>query len=193
MAEEDIVGGVGVDDQVSDFDGPSILPFVEGGIELNVALGTYPLTREPYHMVVVGHHLSSGYLHGLERFPVEDVYRTSLVHEGLSDGESVYIDRYYHRVVLLAVIHALKVLVRKGDGWHPRPECHRVYVVHRPQVLLPGVVGAPSPSEAADYGVDNLPITSSVGLPGRVVSSGRIVPYRLSFVSVISVISTTLW
>jgi len=144
-------------------------------------------------MIVVGDHLGLVHPHGLESFPVEDVYRTSLVHEGLPDGESVYIDRYHHQVVLLAIVHALKVLVREGDGWHPLSECNRVYLVHRPQVLLSGIVGVSSPGEAASYGVDNLPVTSFVGLPRRVVPSGRIVPCRLSIVFVISIISTALW
>ena len=123
-------------------------------------------------MIVVGHHLGLGYPHGLESFPVEDVYRTSLVHEGLLDGESIYIDRYHHRVVLLTIFYALKVLVHEGDGWHPWSKSHRVYLVYLPQVLLSGVVAASSPSEATSYSVDNLPVTSSVGLPGRVVPSG---------------------
>jgi len=72
--EEDVVGGIGIDDQIPDPYSPGILSLAEGGIELNVAFGTHPLTREPYYMVVVGHHLSLGYPHGLERFPVEDVY-----------------------------------------------------------------------------------------------------------------------
>jgi len=103
-----------------------------------------------------------------------------MVHEGLSNGELVYVDRYYHRVVLLAIIHTLEVLVRKGDGWHPRSKCHHVHLVHPQQVFLPGVVGVPSPGEAASYGFDNFSVTSSVGP-------------RLSVVSVISVISTALW
>ena len=51
-----------------------ILPLAEGGVELNVGLATYPLTREPYYMIVVRHHLDLDYRHGLECFPVEDVY-----------------------------------------------------------------------------------------------------------------------
>jgi len=95
-AEEDVVGGTGIDDQIPDPYSSGILSLAEGGVELNVALGTYPLTREPYYMVVVRHHFGLGYSHGLEIFPVEDVYRTSLVNESLPDGESVYVDRYYH-------------------------------------------------------------------------------------------------
>ena len=90
---------------------------------------------------------------------------------------------------MLAVIHAFEVLVREGDGWHPRSECHCVHLVHGPQVLLPGAVGAPFLGEAAGYGVYNLLVTSSVG---RVILAGRIVPPRLLVVSVVSVISTVL-
>ena len=89
-------------------------------------------------------------------------------------------------------MHAFEVLVREGDEWHPRSECHRVHVVHRPQLFLLGDVGAPSPDEAADYGVDNLSVTSSVGFLGRVIPVGRIAPPRLSVVIVILVISTAL-
>jgi len=53
-------------------------------------------------------------------------------------------------------------------------------------VFLLGAVGAPSLSEAAGYGVDNLSITSFVGLPERVIPAGRIVPPRLSVIFVIS-------
>ena len=71
-------------------------------------------------------------------------------------------------------------------------ECHRVHLVHRLQVFLSGVVGACPPGEAASYSVDNLSVTSSIGLPRGVVPSGGIVPCGLSVVSVIPVISTAL-
>jgi len=162
----DVVGGVGVDNQVSDFDGPGVLPLSEGGVQFDVALGTHPLARESYHVVIIWHHLGLGYPHGLESFLVEDIYQTFLVHEGLPYGESVYVDRYHHRVVLLAIVYAFEVVVRERDGWHPRSECHRVYLVYRPEVFLPGVVRASSPGKAAGYSVDNLSVTSPVGLLG---------------------------
>jgi len=68
----------------------------------------------------------------------------------------------------------------------------RVYLVHHPHVFLSDAVRAPSPNEAAGYGVDNLSVTSYVGLPRRVIPAGRIVPPRFSVVSMISVISTAL-
>jgi len=114
------------------------------------------------------------------------------VHKGLPYGESVYIDRYHHRVVLLTVVYALKVLVHERDGWHPRSECHRIYLVYRPEVLLPGVVRASSPGEASGYSVDNLSVTSPIGLPGGVVSLGGIVPCGLSVAPVVLVILVAL-
>jgi len=93
---------------------------------------------------------------------------------------------------LLAVVYALEVLVREGDGWHPRPECHRVHLVYCPEVFLPGVVCASSPGEAAGYSVDNLSVTPPIGLPGGIVSSRGVGPDGLSVASVISVISAAL-
>jgi len=118
--------------------------------------------------------------------------RTSLVHEGLPYGESVYVDRYHHRVVLLAIVYAFEVLVRERDGWHPWSESHRVYLMYRPEVFLPGVVRASSPGEAAGYSVDNLSVTSPIGLPGGIVSSRGVGPRGLSVASVILVISAAL-
>jgi len=74
LTEEDVVGGIGINDQIPDLYSLGVLPLAEGGVELNVALGTHPLTREPFYMVVVRHHLGLGHPHGLERFPIEDVY-----------------------------------------------------------------------------------------------------------------------
>ena len=73
-AEEDVVGSIGIDDHIPDPYDFGILLLDEGGVELNVALGTHPFTREPDNMVVIGHHLGFGYPHRFERFPVEDVY-----------------------------------------------------------------------------------------------------------------------
>ena len=188
--EEDVLGGIGIDDQIPNPYGLGILLLAESGIELNVALGTHPLTREPDNMVVVRHHFELGYPHGFERFPIEDVYRTPLVHKGLLDGESVYIDRYHHGVIL-AVIHALEVFICEGDGWHPRSECHHIHLMHRSQVFLSDVVGAPSSGEVAGYGVDNLSVTSSIGLPGRVVPAGRVVSPRPAVVPAVSIVSAS--
>jgi len=64
-------------------------PFAEGGIELDVAFNTNPLTREADHMVVVRHYLCLGYPYSFDCFSVEDVYGISLVYQRLHDGEFV--------------------------------------------------------------------------------------------------------
>jgi len=63
-------------------------------------------------------------------------------------------------------------------------------LVHCPQVLLPGVVGALSSGEAASYGVYNLSVTSSFYFPGRVVPMWRVVSPRPTVVPAVSVVST---
>jgi len=73
-SQQDVVGGVGVDKQVSDFDGLTHLSFVEGGIEFDIPSGAHSLTRETNHMVIIRLHLLLGYPHLLERLPVEDVH-----------------------------------------------------------------------------------------------------------------------
>jgi len=74
LVEEDVVRGIGIDDQIPDPYGLVVLLLVEGGVELNVSLGTHPLNRETDYMVIIRHHLGLGYPHGFKRFPVEDVY-----------------------------------------------------------------------------------------------------------------------
>jgi len=174
-SEENVVRGVGVDHQIFDPNSLVVLPLAEGGRKLDVAFSTDLLTREADNVVIVRYHLCLRYPYGFEGFPVENVDWTSLVHHHFHDGEFIYIDRYYHRVILL-IIDTLEIIIGEGDGWHSRSEWHRIHLVHGSEVLLPDTVGASTVDESSNDGVDDFLAVSSFAFPSGVIPASTVVP-----------------
>ena len=80
-SEEDVIRGIGINYQIPNLYRLATFLLTEGGVELDVALGSHPLARETDHVVVIRHHLGLGYSHSLERFPVDDVYWAFLINK----------------------------------------------------------------------------------------------------------------
>ena len=144
-SQQNVVKGVDTDYQVSDFDILARFSLVEGGIKFDIPSGAHSFTWEANHMIVILIYLLLNYPYLFERLPVENVYWTPLVHQRLHNGEFVNVDWYHHKVVLWRV-NTLKIFAGEGDGWHPRSKQNDVHLMHCPQVFLPDVVGATSPS-----------------------------------------------
>jgi len=191
-SEEDVIGGIGIDYQIPDPYRLAAFLLTEGGVELDVALGSHPLARETDHVVVVRYHLGLGYSHGFKCFPVDDVSWASLIHKSFPDGKSVYIDWYHHGIVL-PIVHSFKVVICEGDGWHPRSKCHRVHLVYCPKVLFSGAVCTHAIGEAAGYGVDKLEVSSSFDLSRWIIPTGRVVSSGSVIFSSIPIISSRGW
>ena len=131
LSQKNVVWGIVIDNQIPDLQGLASLIQAEGGVQLYVALRAYPLPWETDHVVVVGRHFLYWNPHSFEGLLIEDINRTSLVHQGLHDGEIVYVDWYHHQIILRG-IHPFEVIICECDRWHPWTDGHKVDLVHRP-------------------------------------------------------------
>ena len=125
------MGSVGVYHQISNLDGFTHVPFVERGVELNITSGANLFTQEADNLIILRLHFLLNSAHLLKCYPVEDVYRTPLIHQHFHDGEVVNVDYYNHRVILKGV-DAFKVLISESDGRHARLERDDVLLLYRP-------------------------------------------------------------
>ena len=78
-SKQHIIGSVGIYHQITNLDGFARLPLAKGVVELDVALGAYPLTRESNDLIIVRLHLLLRNPHLLKCFPVEDLHWTPLI------------------------------------------------------------------------------------------------------------------